>query len=201
MFKSTGGAEGRGIQKLYFATSEDAAVFFDSYIRKDSYIVEDVIVQDERMASLHRESVNTVRVPSIICKGEVKIFYPFLRMGMGRAVVDSNGSGGIAASVDAETGIVYTKGLTKKGRWYLKHPDTGTQIVGFQIPDWNKLVNLAKEITPMVEGTRYIGWDFALTPKGWIVVEGNALGGVCPMQGQDKVGRKKELLELIALGR
>jgi glutathione synthase/RimK-type ligase-like ATP-grasp enzyme len=83
----------------------------------------------------------------------------------------------------------------------LKHPDTGTQIVGFQIPDWDKLVDLAKEITPMVEGTRYIGWDFAFTSKGWIVVEGNALGTVGSMQGQDKVGRKEELLELIALGR
>lgn len=201
MFKPAGGAEGKGIQKLSFATSEEAATFFDSYIGEDGHVVEEVIVQDERMARLHRESVNTVRVPSIICKGEVKIFYPFLRMGMGGAVVDSNGSGGIAASVDAETGIVYTKGLTKKGRWYLKHPDTGTQIVGFQIPNWGELVDLSKEITPMIQGTRYIGWDFALTPRGWIVVEGNALGGVCPMQGQDKVGRKEELLELIASGR
>jgi glutathione synthase/RimK-type ligase-like ATP-grasp enzyme len=201
IFKPAGGAEGRGIQKLSFATSQEAVVFFDSQIGKGSYVVEEVIVQDKIMANLHRESVNTVRVPSIICRGEVKIFYPFLRMGMGNSVVDNIAAGGIAASVDAETGIVYTKGLTKKGRWYLKHPDTGTQIVGFQIPDWDKLVDLAKEITPMVEGTRYIGWDFAFTSKGWIVVEGNALGTVGSMQGQDKVGRKEELLELIALGR
>ena len=153
------------------------------------------------MSALHKESVNTVRVPAIICQGEVKIFHPFFRVGMGGAVVDNNGFGGIAASVDAETGIVYTRGLTKKGHWYIKHPDTNATIVGFQIPEWDALIELTKKLTFMVEGTRYIAWDFALTEKGWVVVEANALGGVCPLQGQDKIGRKYELLELIDMGK
>ena len=31
--------------------------------------------------------------------------------------------------------------------------------------------------------------------------EKNALGGVCHLQGQDKIGRKYELLDLIAMGK
>lgn len=201
MYKPVGGAEGRGIQKVAFASKDEAEAFFDQIIDKGRFVAEEVIVQDARMSALHKESVNTVRVPAIICQGEVKIFHPFFRIGMGGAVVDNNGFGGIAASVDAETGIVYTRGLTKKGHWYLKHPDTNTQIVGFQIPEWDSLIELTKKLTFMVEGTRYIAWDFALTEKGWVVVEANALGGVCPLQGQDKIGRKYELLELINMGK
>lgn len=201
MYKPVGGAEGRGIQKVVVNSAKDAETFFDNIIDKGRFVAEEVIVQDERMAALHKESVNTVRVPAIICKGEVKIFHPFFRVGIGDAVVDNNGFGGIAASVDAETGIVYTRGLTKKGHWYVKHPDTNVPIVGFQIPEWDTLVELTKKMTPMVEGTRYIAWDFALTQKGWVVVEANALGGVCPLQGQDKIGRKYELLELINMGK
>lgn len=201
MYKPVGGAEGRGIQKITVATKEEAESFFDGIIDKGRFLAEEMIKQDDRMAALHKESVNTVRVPAIICKGEVRIFHPFLRIGMGNAVVDNNGFGGIAASVDAETGIVYTRGLTKKGRWYIKHPDTGAQIVGFQLPEWDAAVALAKKLTTMVEGTRYIAWDFALTEKGWVVVEANALGGVCPLQGQDKIGRKYELLQWIEEGK
>ena len=201
MYKPVGEAEGRGIQKISLGSESEAIEFFDSVIDKGRFLAEEVIKQDERMAALHKESVNTVRVPAIICKGEVKIFHPFFRVGMGGAVVDNNGFGGIAASVDAETGIVYTRGLTKKGHWYIKHPDTNAQLVGFQIPEWDALVEQTKEMTKMVEGTRYIAWDFALTEKGWVVVEANALGGVCPLQGQDKIGRKYELLELIEMGK
>jgi len=201
MYKPVGEAEGRGIQKISLGSESEAIEFFDSVIDKGRFLAEEVIKQDKRMAALHKESVNTVRVPAIICKGEVKIFHPFFRVGMGGAVVDNNGFGGIAASVDAETGIVYTRGLTKKGHWYIKHPDTNVQLVGFQIPEWDALVEQTKEMTKMVEGTRYIAWDFALTEKGWVVVEANALGGVCPLQGQDKIGRKYELLELIEMGK
>lgn len=201
MYKPVGGAEGRGIQKIEVSSPAEAGAFFDGVIDKGRFLAEELIIQDKRMAVLHDSSVNTVRVPAIICKGEIKIFHPFFRVGVGDAVVDNNGFGGIAASVDAETGIVYTRGLTKKGHWYVKHPDTNTPIVGFQIPEWDALIELTKQLTPLVEGTRYIAWDFALTEKGWVVVEANALGGVCPLQGQDKIGRKYELLELIEMGK
>ena len=201
MYKPVGGAEGRGIQKIVLNSKEEASNFFDNIIDKGRFLAEEIIIQDKRMAALNPNSVNTVRVPAMICKGEIKIFHPFFRIGVGDAVVDNNGFGGIAASVDAETGIIYTRGLTKKGHWYLKHPDTNAQIVGFQIPEWDSLIKLTKKLTPTVKGTRYIAWDFALTEKGWIVVEANALGGVCPLQGQDKIGRKYELLELIEMGK
>ena len=201
MYKPVGGAEGRGIQKIVVNSPSEAEAFFDGIVDKGRFLAEEVIVQHEAMAALHKECVNTVRVPAIICKGEVKIFHPFLRIGIGNTVVDNHGAGGMAASVDAETGIVYTRGLTKKGHWYVKHPDTNVSVVGFQLPEWDKCIALAKKMTPMVEGTRYIAWDFAYTDKGWVVVEANALGTVCALQGQDKTGRKHELLELIAMGK
>lgn len=154
MYKPVGGAEGRGIKKVLLKSEKEALDFFDSNIENGSFLAEELISQDEQMALLNRSSVNTVRVPAVICKGKVKIFHPFVRMGVGESVVDNHGAGGIVASIDAATGIVYTPGLTKKGHWYLKHPDTGTQIVGFQIPCWDELVELANEITPLVDGTR-----------------------------------------------
>jgi hypothetical protein len=201
MLKPVGEADGRGILKVSLKTGKEAKEFFDLQINKGRFLAEELIVQDERMAHFNGGTVNTVRVHAIICKGKVKIFYPYFRIGSGEAVVDNLGFGGIVANIDADTGIIYTHGITKKGCRYIIHPNTGAQIVGFQIPSWGQLIELTNEISPLVEGTRWISWDFALTPNGWIVVEGNALGTALAIQGQDRVGRKEELLELIAEGR
>lgn len=163
MYKPVGGAEGRGIQKININSVESANSFFDSHIVKGRFLAEEMIIQDARMARLNKGTVNSVRVHAIICKGKINLFYPYLRIGSGDAFVDNHGSGGIVANIDVETGIVYTHGLTKKGRRDIIHPDSGEKIVGFEIPDWSNLIQLTKEITPLVEGTRWISWDFALS--------------------------------------
>ena len=56
-----------------------------------------------------------------------------------------------------------------------KHPDSGIDIIGFEIPRWKEAISLAKELATVVKGQRYIGWDLALTEKGWVMVEGNAM--------------------------
>lgn len=80
MYKPVGGAEGRGIQKISLNSADEASEFFDSIIDKGRFLAEEVIIQDKRMSALNKNSVNTVRVPAIICKGEVKIFHPFLEL-------------------------------------------------------------------------------------------------------------------------
>ena len=36
--------------------------------------------------------------------------------------------------------------------------------------------SLVEELAKIVPTTRYVGWDLALTPKGWVVVEANCKG-------------------------
>lgn len=68
-------------------------------------IVEEFIVQDERMAALHPKSVNTVRITSIRLDDRTVIFHPNLRIGRGDSVVDNVDAGGILAAVDSATGV------------------------------------------------------------------------------------------------
>jgi hypothetical protein len=142
ILKPVSGAEGRGIQKVSIKRGKKAEEFLCSQIGKDRFLSEELIVQNERMACLLRESVNTVLIHSIICKGKVKIFYTYFRIGSGEAVVDNLGCSGIMANIDTDTGIIHTHGITKKGRRYIIHPDTRAQIVGFQIPSWGQLIDL-----------------------------------------------------------
>ncbi len=97
-------------------------------------------------------------------------------MGMGDSVVDNVGAGGIVAKVDINTGIITSFGRQKNGKIFLKHPDTDNCIIGYQIPMWNELCTIIKKAALMFQTHSYISWDFALTEKGWIMVEANGTG-------------------------
>ena len=44
---------------------------------------------------------------------------------------------------------------------------------GYKIPHWSDLVELTEEIHRTIPNQIYVGWDFALTDNGWVLIEGN----------------------------
>lgn len=193
IYKPIGKDCGKGVQILLSAECN-----FNELIKSGPFIVEELINQSEIMASFHKESVNTIRIPTVLCNDGVHIINPCFRMGRGNSIVDNAGSGGIFAAVDKETGIVYSKAVSEYGdEEYIKHPDSQKIIIGFQIPDWQQLIEIVKDAATVLPEMRYVAWDFAHTDKGWVLVEANGSGQFI-IQMADKIGRKKELLSLIS---
>ena len=54
-----------------------------------------------------------------------------------------------------------------------KHPDSGKKYKGFQIPRWDELIDLVKQLHCLYKKSRFVGWDLTLTKNGWVLVEGN----------------------------
>ncbi len=142
-------------------------------IGKDA-VVEELIVQSSAFAQFNASSVNTIRFATFRTDSAVVNMFAELRMGRTGSVVDNAGAGGVIANIDLQTGIINTDGVDKHGASFVTHPDTHLQFKGFQIPEWNQLLNLVKELSAVVPEQRYVGWDLALTDKGWVMVEGNA---------------------------
>jgi len=137
-------------------------------------VLEECINQVVEMSDFHPQSVNTVRLSVIRLPNRVVIFEPFMRIGRGGSCVDNAGAGGLIAAIDSDTGKVIACG-DEMGRTYEYHPDTGKKIIGFTVPMWKEACQLGRELAEIVPTTRYIGWDIALTKKGWDVVEGNEM--------------------------
>ena len=55
-----------------------------------------------------------------------------------------------------------------------RHPDTDEQILGAQIPKWGELNQLIEKVVNVLPARKWIGWDFALSKNGWVVVEANS---------------------------
>lgn len=141
-------------------------------------MLEELIEQSQELGKFHQNSVNTVRFATYAKNGKISNLFSIFRMGVGESVVDNASAGGIFAKIDIQTGIInsYAKTL-KNANEYLRHPDTKICILGYQIPKWNELCEIAQEAAKAFQEYPYISFDFALTDEGWKMIEANARGG------------------------
>ena len=160
-------------------------------------VLEELIIQDEGLAVLHRGSVNSIRATAVKGRdGRIHIWHPWIKVGFGGEFVASAALNGFDAEIDSETGIVISDGYQENGKVFKTHPDTGITIKGFQIPKWNELVKFVDEIMAALPKYGYVGWDLVLTPTGWCVMEGN-YSGEFMFQMINNRGYKKEFEDLI----
>ena len=168
------GSSGQGILKYTEADWGQDPKAFLNRLRGDGIgILEEIVVQHPKMASLCPTSVNTCRIATLRGDKQQGIVYAFLRIGNGR-VMDNVDCGGMAARIDLETGKLLTVGADKQGNTYIKHPMTNTSLIGFTIPFWNDAKAMCLQAAEKVPHMRYVAWDVAITEKGPTFIEGNS---------------------------
>ncbi len=144
--------------------------------------VEELVIQDERMARFHPQSVNTLRIVTYCKDHEIHILQSSVRIGVGASVVDN---GCLSAGIDYETGTIITRGrMAHVAGLYVFHPDTGIQILGNHIPEWDQVKDLINRLPYVVEEQPVVGWDLALSEKGWVVIEANTRPEVQILSGE-----------------
>lgn len=146
---------------------------------KNCHILEGRLTQCEEIHSFSKGAVNTLRIITLIDKnGNPHVANALLRLGKADAMIDNYSSGGIGAHVDVDSGIIDSCGMDGNGRKYIVHPDTGKQIVGYHIPDWDGYKEFACRLAGKYPGMRYVGWDIIKNADGkFCVIEGNKDAG------------------------
>ena len=199
--KQVFGFGGHGIKRVdLFSCPESVSEIFDEMLRKGKHIIEEPVRQSAKLAEFNESSVNTVRCIMILTKHGPGIVTCFFRTGKAGACVDNAASGGIFAAVDAKTGIVTTSGVDERSLRYEKHPDSGRVYQGYQLPDWDQLIQVCTEASIRAGelGCRNIGWDLAHTEEhGWVMIEGNA-GAQLGEQNATREGLRKRMEPLLA---
>lgn len=145
---------------------------FSEIVSGPSSIVEEFVVQHPAISEIYPNALNTIRVMSFLDNGEGKILNAVMKFAT-TSNVDNYYQGGLAAGVDVKTGVLCTNGVDYQGNLYELHPYSGKQLKGFQIPHWDKVVELIREAAAIHPEFSYIGWDIAITPDGPEIVEGN----------------------------
>ncbi len=144
-------------------------------LKDNGCIIEQVITQHPSLDKFNQTSVNTLRIVTLLCAdGSPKVMAGVLRIGRSGKTADNFHHYGIAATIDVDTGIVNSPGIDRGFKRYIVHPDSGERIIGYEIPSWEKVVDIVSRAALVVPDVRYIGWDVAIDSDGNTqLIEGN----------------------------
>lgn len=184
---------GNGIEIIDIEKINDKKKFIQNYMNSKK-IAEECIKGNKEIEEFHPNSLNTIRVLTFY---NGKKFIPFgacLRMGNSNNIVDNGHAGGIFATIDVETGVIISKGISANGTEYIKHPYSEKMIVGFTIPQWKEILEICEKATKNIPNIKVAGWDIALTENGNIeIIEANHMPDIDIMQAPLKKGLKQEV--------
>ena len=169
------GEQGRGIFKLCSKKDIERLI---SECKSTSYIVEEVVKNAEYIREINPSSLNTVRATTFVDKtGKVNIISIILRVGTPGACIDNWGAGGVGYNFDVETGICDRPGKDKKNKSYIFHPGSGKKMLGFELLDFPEIKKYINRLAQTLPSAKYVGWDIAITPSGYELIEMNCPAG------------------------
>ena len=184
MYKPIAGHRGYGIEAFYLNPGNMEEV----YKQLSGYpagVVEAFIVQHPEMSRLSPSSVNSIRFVTfssnttpVTPDGKMMdVAYSIVRIGRGKSIVDNLHSGGMVANVDLQTGRLATDGADRRGKLWVRHPETGTVIKGFQVPCFNEAREMVEKAIADHQVEGYLGWDIGISEDGPMLLEVNTCPG------------------------
>lgn len=174
VFKAADGKCGVGVEIL--KTTDFTADSIVSFMEKNQFdLVEEFIIQHPKLQALSPSAVNTVRIfTQLNDRNQVEILGSRQRISV-NSPVDNMAAGNMAAPIDEKTGkvcgVAVYSDITKHDE--AKHPVTGIDIMGFEIPFWKEILEMVHEAALLHPENRSIGWDIVVTEKGPGFIEGN----------------------------
>lgn len=171
--KPDGLDSGRGIEKLKVADFNSVEELYDYCMEKEFGVIEEVAVQHEKMASLHPQSINCIRIQTIVIDGKPHLVYAACKAGNDGHFVDNLGFNGINIPVDKETGKLTKVGRTEHRELFTKHPMTGVVFEDFEIPYFKEAVELCFKAALAIPKIGFVGWDCYIGKNGPGIIEAN----------------------------
>lgn len=169
---------GKGIQVYMKGEKTKFEDFINSIKLYDNCIVQEFSSQHEQLASLHSDSLNTIRIMTFFHHGRSKALSTIIRVGVGSGRIDNASAGGIFVGVD-NNGRLKNIAYNDYGEIFMVHPTTNAHFEEHYVPGFDKLILLAEHLhNRFVVFSRLISWDFAVDADGNpILIEMNATHG------------------------
>ena len=142
------------------------------------FLVQDWVRQHKDMAALNPTSVNTIRILSYRSGMEILIVYSVVRIGRRGAVIDNQCAGGISTTIgkDGRLGKSAFGGYSSDG---IEKTDTGVLLDGYELPSYDKAIEMVKRLHLKLPFFNIVGWDVAIQEDGEpVLIEFNTNPGL-----------------------
>lgn len=167
-------------------------------MRDERLLLEQPLVQHEKMSALCPGSVGTVRILTLGYNNQSRILFAAAHIGNGTSPVDSLSRGGLCCLADIQSGKLVGNAIDRNLNEAERHPVTGIRFDAFALPNWKQACRLALDGALVNQNTHVVGWDIALTPEGATFVSGSCTPRFDSIQLASRRGRKDILRNALA---
>jgi hypothetical protein len=143
----------------------------------DGHIFQELLRPHPELLDLCGPGIGGLRVITQLEKDGPRITHTTWKIVTGGNIADNFWrEGNMVGHVDPLTGEVLriVRGTGIHIQVVTEHPDTGKNLLGVTLPDWEEMRNLVLECSALVPKVRLQGWDIALCDRGPVIVEANA---------------------------
>jgi hypothetical protein len=155
------------IDNCIVVSSAKVSIPLDDFFLAETSIVQDVLVQDARMAAFSPFSVNTLRIITMLTKqDDLIIVNGSMRSGVGESFVDNWSAGGVSVGVDFDRGRLKKYAYDRKWNRFGTHPTSGVVFEDYPIPEWERVHATAAAIQKAFPFYRMLGLDMAIGQGG-----------------------------------
>lgn len=140
------------------------------------YLFQQRLSPHPRVRALIGERLSTVRVMTVLTRSGPQVIRALWKLPGATNVADNFWRpGNMIAQLDRQTGRILrvVGGIGINAREIEHHPDTGARLLGVEVPDWSKVLELALEGATVFPKVPLIGWDIGLGEHGPLIVEPN----------------------------
>ena len=195
--KSSGSCCGQGINLIGPYTEKYKISTIISQYNGD-FVVQEKLTQSSSTRLFNEASLNTIRISTLLLNGKFSVCTAMIRFGAPNSIVDNVGAGGCCVGINHD-GSLKEFGFTSRFDKILEW--NGVQFKGHQIPNFDKIIEFARDAHYCVPNCGFIGWDIALDNNDdCVLIESNICWpGIFFEQLADGkpafCGREDELLE------
>lgn len=159
---------------------------------KKDFLVQDVVKQHSDMAALNPTSVNTIRILSYRSGMEILIIYSVVRIGRKGSVIDNQCAGGISTTIDKD-GRLGKEAFGGYSADNILMTDSGVVLDGYQLPSYDKAIEMVKRLHLKLPFFNLVGWDVAIQDDGEpILIEFNTNPGLSQSAFKSGMGEYTE---------
>ncbi len=172
--KPIDGCGGFGVELIKVSKSNLKKIY-NNLITTNRLLVEEKIKQHKSLSKLNKSSVNSLRIVSFYDGKKVHILNSVFKIGNG-GVTDNFSSGSMYTFV--KDGKIIVPAIDRDDNIFYKHPISNTYLIGYEVPNYDKVIKLVNECAKKIKEVQYVGWDVAIMDDDVCLIEGNCYPGI-----------------------
>ena len=172
--KPLDGCGGIGVE-LIKLNNKNLNNLYNKLLENKQILIEEKIIQNKILSKLNKSSVNTLRIVSFYDGKNTHILNSVLKIGNG-GVTDNFSSGSMYTFI--KDGEIVVPAIDNLDNIFEVHPISNQKLVGYKIPNYDKVIELVKECSKLCKEVKYVGWDVAILEDDVCLIEGNCYPGI-----------------------